>query len=110
MMLCGLPHENVGALFCQLPHSGQANKCVKNMEKHNKLNIVKLSDANYVRVLENAITFGTPVLIENVGEELDPILEPVLQKLTFKQQVLHKIEPNNCRISSAVFLFVSWFE
>lgn len=57
------------------------------MEKSNKLNVVKLSDPNYVRILENAITFGTPVLIENVGEELDPILEPVLQKLTFKQQV-----------------------
>lgn len=57
------------------------------MEKSNKLNVVKLSDPNYVRILENAITFGTPVLIENVAEELDPLLEPVLQKLTFKQQV-----------------------
>ncbi|CAD5122382.1 DgyrCDS10813 [Dimorphilus gyrociliatus] len=65
---------------------GQANKWVKNMEKSNKLNVVKLTDANYIRTLENAITFGQPVLIENVGEELDPILEPVLQKLTFRQQ------------------------
>ena len=58
------------------------------MEKSNKLGVVKLSDPNYVRVLENAIVFGTPILIENVGEELDPLLEPVLQKLTFKQQVI----------------------
>ena len=48
--------------------------------------MIKLSDANYMRVLENSIQFGTPVLLENVGEELDPILDPVLQKLTFKQQ------------------------
>ena len=54
------------------------------MEKENKLNIVKLTDSSYLRTLENAITFGTPVLIENVGEELDPILEPILQKSTFK--------------------------
>ena len=65
---------------------GQANKWVKNLEKENKIYILKLSDANYLRTLENAIQFGHPVLIENVGEELDPILEPVLQKLTFRQQ------------------------
>ncbi|KAG7264995.1 hypothetical protein CRUP_017155 [Coryphaenoides rupestris] len=65
---------------------GQANKWIKNMEKANKLAVIKLSDANYVRVLENAIQFGTPVLLENVGEELDAVLEPVLLKQTFKQQ------------------------
>lgn len=65
---------------------GQANKWIKNMEKANKLAVIKLSDDNYVRVLENSIQFGTPVLLENVGEELDPVLEPVLLKQTFKQQ------------------------
>ena len=28
---------------------------------------------------------GTPVLLEDVGEELDPALEPVLQKQVYKQ-------------------------
>ncbi|XP_061175178.1 dynein axonemal heavy chain 3-like [Saccostrea echinata] len=65
---------------------GQANKWVKNMERNNKLGIIKLSDANYLRTMENSIQFGTPVLLENVGEELDPILDPILQKLTFRQQ------------------------
>lgn len=65
---------------------GQANKWVKNMERENKLGVVKLSDTNYLRTMENSIQFGTPVLLENVGEELDPILEPILQKLTFRQQ------------------------
>ncbi len=64
---------------------GQANKWVKNMEKEAKLTIIKLSDSNYSRTLENAIQFGTPVLLENVGEELDPILQPILLKATFKQ-------------------------
>nr|XP_055037339.1 dynein axonemal heavy chain 3 isoform X1 [Misgurnus anguillicaudatus]XP_055037340.1 dynein axonemal heavy chain 3 isoform X1 [Misgurnus anguillicaudatus] len=65
---------------------GQANKWIKNMNKANKLSVIKLSDANYIRTLENAIQFGTPVLLENVGEELDAVLEPVLLKQTFKQQ------------------------
>lgn len=63
----------------------QANKWVKNMEKDNKMNVIKLTDSTFVRTLENSIQFGTPVLLENVGEELDPVLEPLLLKQTFRQ-------------------------
>jgi len=62
---------------------GQANKWVKNMESENNLSVIKLTDSDYVRSLENAITFGLPVLIENVKEELDPILNPILCKSIF---------------------------
>lgn len=71
---------------------GQANKWVKNMEKANKLAIIKLSDSTYVRTLENSIQFGTPVLLENVGEELDAVLESVLLKQTFRQQGVEYIK------------------
>ena len=64
---------------------GQANKWTKNMEKENKLSIIKLSDSDYMRILENCVAFGNPLLLENVGEELDPSLEPLLLKQTFKQ-------------------------
>jgi dynein heavy chain len=64
---------------------GQANKWIRNMEKSNQLKVVKLTNSNYLRDLENAIQFGFPVLLENVGEELDPSLEPLLQKQIFKQ-------------------------
>ncbi|KAM9628836.1 dynein axonemal heavy chain 7 [Morphnus guianensis] len=64
---------------------GQANKWIKNMEKANSLHIIKLSDPQFVTTLENCIQFGSPVLLENIGEELDPILEPLLLKQTFKQ-------------------------
>ena len=64
---------------------GQANKWVKNSERENNLQVVKLTNPDYMRTLENCIQFGTPVLIENVGEELDPSLEPLLLKQTFKQ-------------------------
>jgi len=78
----------VNGQLCVIPLiPGQANKWVKNMERDNRMNIIKLTDVSYLRTLENAIQFGTPILLENIGEELDPVLEPVLQKLTFRQQV-----------------------
>lgn len=64
---------------------GQANRWIKNLEKEKDLKVIKLTDANYVRTLENAIQFGQPVLLENVGQELDPILESVLLRQTYKQ-------------------------
>ncbi|XP_067384444.1 dynein axonemal heavy chain 12 [Channa argus] len=64
---------------------GQANKWIKNSEKDNNLSLIKLTDADYMRTLENCIQFGTPLLLENIGEELDPSLEPLLLKQTFKQ-------------------------
>ncbi|KAI8622787.1 dynein heavy chain and region D6 of dynein motor-domain-containing protein [Chytriomyces sp. MP71] len=94
--LAGLPNDNFSSdngiistktrrwpLF--IDPQGQANKWVKNMEKLNRLAIIKLSDGDYVRQLENAITFGTPVLLENIGEEVDSVLEPLLTKQIFKQ-------------------------
>lgn len=65
----------------------QANKWIKKMESTStrKISIIKLSDANFIRTLENSIIFGQPVLLENVGEELDPILEPILLKQTYQK-------------------------
>lgn len=40
---------------------GQANKWIKNMEKQNNLAVIRLNQADYVRILENAIQFGQPV-------------------------------------------------
>lgn len=37
-----------------------------------------MSDKDFLRSLENSIRFGKPCLLENIGEELDPALEPVL--------------------------------
>lgn len=64
---------------------GQANKWVRKMEKGNKLNVVKLGDKDLMRRLEAAVTFGRPMLLENVGEELDAALEPILLKQIFQK-------------------------
>uniref|UniRef100_A0A8C3GQP8 Dynein axonemal heavy chain 1 n=1 Tax=Cairina moschata TaxID=8855 RepID=A0A8C3GQP8_CAIMO len=65
---------------------GQANKWIKNLVRANQPSVAKLSDRDFLCSLEKAITFGKPFLLENVGEELDPALEPVLLKQTYKQQ------------------------
>ncbi|CAK9228319.1 unnamed protein product [Sphagnum troendelagicum] len=63
---------------------GQANNWIWNKEKKFNLQTMKLSDSDFVRKLESCIQFGFPLLLENVLEELDPTLEPLLIKAIFK--------------------------
>ena len=88
---------------------GQANKWVKSMEKPNKLQVTKLTDATYMRTLENAIQFGSPVLIENVQEELDPSLEGLLLRATFKQAgvIMIKLGENAIEYSDEFRFYVT---
>nr|XP_042905569.1 dynein axonemal heavy chain 7 isoform X2 [Parasteatoda tepidariorum] len=69
---------------------GQATKWVKNMESN--LAVVNLTDPDLLRTLENSLQFGWPVLLENVGEVLDPSLEPLLLKKTFKQGTMDMVQ------------------
>ena len=62
----------------------QGNIWVRKMEEKNQLKRVK-QQGDFLRTLENSIQFGTPVLLEDVQEELDPSLEPLLLKQVFKQ-------------------------
>jgi dynein heavy chain len=63
----------------------QANRWIKNKERDSGLDVVKLSDKDFLRTLENGVRFGRAVLLENIGESLDAALEPLLLKQTFKQ-------------------------
>uniref|UniRef100_A0A8C3P4G2 Dynein axonemal heavy chain 2 n=1 Tax=Chrysemys picta bellii TaxID=8478 RepID=A0A8C3P4G2_CHRPI len=58
----------------------QASKWIKNMEAAKGLKIIDLQMGDYLRVLEGAVQFGSPVLLQNVQEELDPSLAPILNK------------------------------
>ncbi|KAL2609519.1 hypothetical protein R1flu_028092 [Riccia fluitans] len=44
------------------------------------------SDANLLRTLESSIRIGNPVLLEDIGDTLDPALEPILQKQVFEKK------------------------
>ncbi|XP_076649863.1 dynein heavy chain at 16F [Halictus rubicundus] len=90
----GLPRDKVstenGILVTQsnrwplmIDPQEQANRWIRNMEQDKNLKICKLTDANFTRILETSIRLGTPVLLQEVGEVLDPSLEPVLLKQIF---------------------------
>ena len=64
----------IECLVSTLWWQGQANRWVKNLHRDEGLKVIKLSDSDFLRTLENAIRFGQPVLLENVEEELDPSL------------------------------------
>ena len=46
----------------------QANRWIRNKEAKNGLKIIKLTDGNYLRTLENCIRIGMPVLLEEVND------------------------------------------
>lgn len=58
------------------------------MEKENNLKVIKMTDPNLLRIMEAAIRTGAPVLIEEVGEFLDPTLSPILNRQIFVQVLI----------------------
>ena len=64
---------------------GQANKWIKTMEKNNQLIVIKLTDNNYLKMIENAVQYGYPVLLENILDDIDPALDPILTKSVFNE-------------------------
>ena len=66
----------------------QANKFIKKMGAISddvNLDVFKPSESNLIRSLDLAIQFGKWVLLENIGETLDPALEPILLQQKIKQ-------------------------
>lgn len=57
----------------------QAVNWIKNKEG-NKLKVLTFNMSDYVKQLELAIKFGQPVLFEGIDTEIDPIIDPVLEK------------------------------
>jgi dynein heavy chain len=58
----------------------QAIKWIKNRESKNNLQIIQLNQKRYLEVVENAIYNGYPCIIENIGENIDSVLDPLLSR------------------------------
>jgi dynein heavy chain len=59
---------------------GQANRWIKSKFKENGIKVLKFTDNTYLKYLEGGIRMGTPIMMENVSEDLDPAIEPLLSK------------------------------
>ncbi|KAM6927306.1 LOW QUALITY PROTEIN: dynein axonemal heavy chain 1 [Xenentodon cancila] len=77
---------------------GQANTWIRKMEEVTELTIVKNSDQDLLYSIATAVCSGSPCLLENVREDFDPGLEPLLlqqaQLMTIKQA---ELDTDACR-------------
>ncbi|KAL1493068.1 hypothetical protein ABEB36_011203 [Hypothenemus hampei] len=55
------------------------------------LKVIRLGQKGYLDVIEKAITQGATVLLENIGETLDPVLDPLLGRNLIKKGKAIKI-------------------
>lgn len=81
----------------------QGNRWIKNTESENDIRIVKISllkvgENLWQKTLESSIRVGKPILLEDVGEELDPFLSPVLSKSVFEEEGALKIQLGDKKI------------
>ena len=63
--------------FCIDPQL-QAVEWLKKREGKELKVIVPSDESTFLRTIEQCIKYGKPLLIENMGEELDPLLDPIL--------------------------------
>jgi len=65
----------------------QAVTWIKNREKKHQANFKELTFnmGDYIKKLEMAIQFGQAVLFEGIDEEIDPMIDPVLEKNIVRQ-------------------------
>eukprot|EP00899_Mesostigma_viride_P009796 jgi/Mesvir1/18818/Mv04309-RA.2 len=59
---------------------GQGLAWIKQKEVDAGIKVTNFGDRMFRNTLEDCLAFGRPLLIENIEEEVDPVLDPILEK------------------------------
>ena len=62
----------------------QGVKWIKTREGE-RLKVVRLGQKGYLDAIERAVANGDVLLLENIGESVDPVLDPLIGRLTIKK-------------------------
>eukprot|EP01117_Protostelium_nocturnum_P006264 TRINITY_DN2259_c0_g1_i6.p1 TRINITY_DN2259_c0_g1~~TRINITY_DN2259_c0_g1_i6.p1 ORF type:complete len:4259 (-),score=1954.67 TRINITY_DN2259_c0_g1_i6:110-12886(-) len=87
--------------------SGQAAEFLLNQYKDKKVTKTSFLDSSFMKNLESALRFGTPLLVHDV-ESIDPVLNPVLNKEIHKKggRVLIKLGDQEVDFSPSFIIFL----
>lgn len=62
----------------------QAIQWIRTKEAENNIRVVSMDDSNLLRICEQSIRLGYPLVIENVGETIESSLLPLLNRDAFQ--------------------------
>ena len=63
----------------------QGIKWLRRKEAENNLKVIQLTQPNWIRHVVNAVSQGHVIVVENLGEDVDATLDPVLARAVYKR-------------------------